>query len=72
MKVLNVRPKGIYVDLEFSLEELKQIQLFLSESNVEYDSKADPEMKESVEYVANKFYPDLVLFIENMEKEQWL
>jgi hypothetical protein len=72
MKILNVRPKGIYVDLEFSLEELKQIQLFLSESNVEYDGKERPEMKEAVEYVADKFYPDLVLFIDNMEKEQWL
>lgn len=56
MKVLNVRPKGIYVDLEFSLEELKQIQLFLSESNVEYDSKADPQNEGICGICCQKFY----------------
>lgn len=71
MKILSIRPKGIYIDLEFSLEEIQKLERFLSNCTVEYNSKEDPDMKTSVDYVTQKFYPDLALLIKNVEKDQW-
>lgn len=70
-RVLDVRPKGVYVTMEFSLEDLRRLQTFLSGSEVKYNSEEEPEMAKAVEYITNKFYPDLTVFLDEMEREQW-
>lgn len=69
IKILGVRPKGIYVDIEFNLEALKKLVLFLSASEVKYNSVEEPELAEAVEYIVEDTYPYLKKFIEEIEKE---
>ena len=72
MKVLSVRPKGIYVELEFSIEQLKMLRDFLSGCKVTYNSDDDPNMADAVSYVSESFYPDLDRFVDDVEKENGL
>ena len=71
MNILEVRPKGMYVTIEFSMEQLDRLRNFLSCSKASYDSKEDPEMVIAAQYVTETFYPELDRFIEGMEKDQW-
>lgn len=69
MKIINVQPKDIHVTIEFSLESLKHIETVLGVSNIEFNSKKEPEMAEAVKYVVDDFYPSLSDFLSNLEKE---
>jgi len=59
MRILSVRPKGIYVDIEFSVEQLQQVLDFLDHSECKFNSEIEPEMKQANDYVVNVFYPEI-------------
>lgn len=69
MKIIEVQPKDIYATVEFSIKQLRSLQMFLERAEVKYASKEEPEMVEVVEYIMDKLYPDLVGFLDAMEKE---
>jgi len=69
MKIIDVQPKDIYVTTEFSLVQLKWLQMFLNRSTVEYSSEDEPEIVEAVKYVTDKLYPDLESFLNQMENK---
>ena len=69
MKIIDVQPKDIYVTTEFSLSQLKLLCLYLSSSKVEYSSEDEPEMVGACIYVTDKLYPDLVVFLKQMENK---
>ena len=59
MRVLDVRPKGVYITVEFSSEQLQYIFDFLEHSKCTFDSECEPEMVKANEYVVGEFYPHL-------------
>lgn len=59
MRVLNVRPKGVYIDIEFSMEQLQYILAFLDHSECKFNSEIEPEMRQANDYVVNVLYPDI-------------
>ena len=67
VKIINVRPKGLYVDVEFNLEALKKIEIFLSMSNVKFNAEENPEEAEAARYVVEEFYPLLKEFIKEID-----
>ena len=66
MRVLNVRPKGIYITLEFSSEQLQQISDFLEHSKCTFNSEAEPDMIAANEYVVSEFYPNLNILLKDV------
>jgi len=69
MNIIDVRPKGMYVTIEFSFEQLERIRDFLEKAKVAFDSTEEPEMAVASQYVTETFYPELDRFIEEMGKE---
>jgi len=69
MKIVDVQPRDFYVTVDFSLEQIKWLHMFLERAEINYDSEKEPEMVKSVKYMIDKLYPDLVEFIETMESE---
>jgi len=67
LKILSVRPKGIYVDLEFSVENLKHLLDFLDKCRVTYDSEEEPEFREAELYV-KKLAKTLDQLVEDINK----
>lgn len=59
MRVIDIRPKGIYIMVEFSSEQLQHISDFLEHSKCEFNSEREPEMIKANEYVVDEFYPSL-------------
>jgi hypothetical protein len=72
MQILEVRPKGMYVTVEFSIEQLERLRDFLSCSKAVYNSKDSPKMNNAAQYITEVLYPALDEFIDNAEKEKWL
>ena len=68
MRVLNVRPKGIYIDLEFSMEQLNAVKEFLNHATCEFNSESEPEMVQISQYVQKEFYPDLEKLLEEINR----
>ena len=66
MKIVEVEHRDVYVITEFSLQQLKWLEMFLSHCVVEYASKEEPEMVEADNYVKNKLFPELIEFIETI------
>jgi hypothetical protein len=50
MDVISVKPKGIYVNIEFSLEELEKLRDGISLSEIKFDGKnmAEYQAKETI------------------------
>ena len=50
MDVISVKPKGIYVNIEFSLEELEKLRDGISLSEIKFDGKnmAEYQAKEAI------------------------
>lgn len=59
MRLIEIRPKGIYITLEFSSEQLQHILDYLDHSVCEFNSTEEPGMLESDEYVRQELFPQL-------------
>lgn len=70
MRITNVEHRDIFVNLEFSLEELNQILNFLSFAQVNYDSEEYPEMAESAKFVSEELFPMLNEFVNKIEEQR--
>jgi hypothetical protein len=69
MQILDVRPKDIHVIIEHALEDLDKLHLFLSSSNMKYNSEAEPELAEVAKFMTDDFYPKLTLLLEQVRKD---
>lgn len=67
MKILEVRPKGIYITMEFSLEEIGYLLDFLDKCEVKYDPGKEKDFVKSKEYVTKKFFPELDQLNEDLK-----
>jgi hypothetical protein len=63
-KIIALKPKDIYFNMEISLQEIAKLRLFLDMAQVNYDGR-QPEMAEAVEYVTKEFYP----FLTEVERD---
>ena len=59
MKVLSVQPKGVYVTLEFSIEQIGMILEYLDHCIVSYDSKKESDMTVADGYVKDIIFAHL-------------
>lgn len=59
-----IQPRDIYVQVEFPLNEIKKLRVFMDLIEINYDGK-DKEETEAKEYFLNTFYP----FFKELHKE---
>lgn len=59
MQVLQIRPKGIYITLEMSYEEIVSVLNFLDRSTISYNSEREEDFTKDVEFVKNEFFMHL-------------
>ncbi len=69
MKVLKIYSKETFIEIEFSMKQIKHILNFLDKCSVEYSSKEEPLLVEASEYVKNDFFKTLDSLHEQFEKE---
>ena len=69
LKVLDIRPAGISITLEFSQEELDMLHNFLANSTVEYDSESESDLADAVKYVTKGLYPDLTFLLAEVRRD---
>jgi hypothetical protein len=70
MKVLDIRPKGVYVAIEFSAEQLEHIADFLGSSECKYDSEKEPKMEEAIDYVTKILFPTIDKILEDIKEDK--
>jgi hypothetical protein len=63
-EVTQVRPKGVYVSIDFPLEELEKLKAVYDHCQLNLDL-SNPEEKELERYFINEHYP----FLERLVKE---
>lgn len=68
MRVLDIRPQGIYVVVEFSAEQLEYLVDFLGASKCVYDSEKNPKMDKAVSYVTEEFFPNIDKVLEDVKE----
>lgn len=56
MKILSIQPKDVYATIEFGMYEIKYLIDFLNNCSMDYDGKANPELKASATWVENVFF----------------
>lgn len=56
---IDMYPKDIHLNIEFSLKELISLKLTLDHANIEYNSEESPEMVESAKILNDRIYPFL-------------
>lgn len=66
MDVISVKPKGIYVNIEFSLEELEKLRDGISLSEIKFDGKnmAEYQAKETI----NGFFTLIDKVVEDLKR----
>lgn len=70
MKILSVAPKDVYITLEFSVEQVKQILDFLDHAEVRFDGEDEPEMKVATDYIKEVLYPQLDQVYQDVKGER--
>lgn len=55
MKILEIRPKGVYVVFEIELSQVKKVLKALDMTEIKFDGKKEDE-KEAVQYLTGPFY----------------
>lgn len=68
MKVLNVEHRDVYIQVEFSYKQLRQLRDFLSHASIEYNGEEEPEMAETAQY-GTDLHKFLDQFVNNLENE---
>ena len=63
-RLLSIRPKGVYVSLEFNLEDIKKLSAILGRATV---SPTTPEEMAGADYLEETFEPLLKSIIEECE-----
>jgi len=61
MKIVDIFPKGIYIQLEFSLEELDLLRKALNRASFH----PTPDESQAIDYVIKEFYPFLNELVES-------
>lgn len=73
MKILAVEPRDIHIVIDLSITEMKYLVDFLDNCTIEFDSKTDLSLSDSVSFVKNKFFKmcdDVVNDIKEGEKNE--
>jgi len=65
-EVIQIRPKGIYVNIEFSMEELAMLKKGFDMIQINADLK-DTEQFKVNDYIINKFYPFIRDIVKDLE-----
>ena len=65
-EVIEIRPKGIYVKVEYSLEELQILVKAMDMIEVRANLK-NPEEKEAHDYFTGEFYPFTAKIVEDLK-----
>lgn len=68
MQLVEVQSRDIYMLLEFSIEEIKQITLCCDHIQINFDGKDKKETK-AADYFVKTFYPQLKTIITEIEKQ---
>ena len=66
MEVIQIRPKGIYVNIEFSLEEVKLLNRALDHVEIKVDM-ANPEEALLQRFLTKELYPLTAKLIGDLE-----
>ena len=69
MKVLKIEPKDVYVTFEIALDDLKKVVSALQVTEVNMDSKNDPESVIAAHYLIKEFFPVMAEVVHDLEKE---
>jgi hypothetical protein len=67
-ELIDVKPKGIYLKVEYSLEEMDLLKKACEHCEIAVDLK-DPEQKKIHEYFVNTFYPWIKNTVEMVRHE---
>ena len=68
MRVLKIYSKETFVEVEFSMAQVRHILSFLDKCSIKYSSKEEPAMEEAAEYVKNDFFKTLDQIYEEFNK----
>lgn len=68
MEVKQIRPQGIYVDIEMSLEELIKLRDVLGLARIHFNGEKPDEVAAKT-YLENEFYPQLNKLVEDLNNE---
>lgn len=65
-RTIDVYPKDVHLNIEFSLMELVSLKLILDNANIEFNSEENPEMVEAAKILNEHIYP----FLDQLCNEQ--
>lgn len=69
MKVIKIEPKDVYITFEIGLDDLKKVVRALELTQVNTDSKNDPESVICGHYLTKEFFPILAEVVDDLERE---
>jgi hypothetical protein len=69
MRVIDVYHKDVHVVFEASMEELDKIIEAISHSQITYDGKNEPKVKEAVTYFTDVFCKRLIETVDRIKGE---
>ncbi len=64
MKLVKVEPRDIAVIIEFSEQEIRKLERFLSQADIAY---TNPELEDAAVFVTNQFYPNLQTILKGLD-----
>jgi hypothetical protein len=63
MKIIDIYPKDVFVNVELSLAEVEYLVVVLNKAQLRYDSEKPTEVK-AIEFVKDRFFPMLNSIVE--------